>query len=85
VTQTGDPVCQPVAVLLARIRDCEQRLGTAPQFAANMAALPACRAGGRATGQVPGPGAFIRGLSAGCGAVIGGMTPDLYSADSPAQ
>ena len=53
-SQTGDPVCQPVAVLLAKIRDCDQRLGIAPQFAANMAALPACRAGGRATGQVPG-------------------------------
>ena len=33
-SQTGDPVCQPVAVLLAKIRDCDQRLGTAPQSAA---------------------------------------------------
>ena len=53
-SQTGDPVCQPFAVLPARIRDRDQRVGIAPQFAANMAALPACRAGGRATGQVPG-------------------------------
>jgi hypothetical protein len=53
-SQTGDPVCQLVAVLLAKIRDCNQRLGTAPQFAASMAAMPACRAGGRATERVPG-------------------------------
>ncbi len=53
-SQTDNPVCQPVAVLLAKIRDCDQRLGTAPQFAANRAALPACRAGGRVTEQVPG-------------------------------
>jgi hypothetical protein len=53
-SQTGDPVCQLVAVILSKIRDCDHRLGTAPQFAANMAALPACRAGGRATEQAPG-------------------------------
>jgi hypothetical protein len=53
-SQTGDPDCQLVAVLIAKIRDCDQRLGTAPQFAVNMAALPACRASGRATEQVPG-------------------------------
>ena len=53
-SQAGDPVCQPVAVLLAKIRDHDQLLVTAPQFVANLAALPACRAGGRATGQVPG-------------------------------
>ena len=35
-----------------------------------MAALPACRAGGRATGQVPGRAHFIKGLVAGCLAVI---------------
>jgi hypothetical protein len=40
-------------VRLAKIRDCGQRLGTAPQFAANMAALPARRAGRRAAGQIP--------------------------------
>jgi hypothetical protein len=68
-SQTGDPVYQSVAVLLARVRDCDERLVTAPQFAADLAALPACRpvAGHRAGS---GPGAFIKGLSAGCGAVI---------------
>jgi hypothetical protein len=68
-SQTGDPVCQLVAVLLAKVRDCDQRLGTAPQFAANMAARPECRVGGRATELVPGR-SFVKGLSAGCRAVI---------------
>jgi hypothetical protein len=47
-SQTSDPVCQQLAVLLAKIRDCDQRLGTAAQFAADLATLPACRAGGQA-------------------------------------
>jgi HEAT repeat protein len=53
-SQTGDPVCQPVAVLLAKIRGRDQLLGTASQFAADLAALPACRACGRPTEQIPG-------------------------------
>jgi len=38
---TGDSVYQQVAALLIKIRDCHQRLGTAPQFAAYLAALRA--------------------------------------------
>ena len=49
---------------------CDQRLGTAPQFAADLAALPACRAGGRGHRAGSGPGAFIKGLFAGCVEVI---------------
>jgi hypothetical protein len=48
-------------VLLAKIRDCEQRLGTAPEFAANGAALPARKAGRRGRRAGSGPGAFIGG------------------------
>ena len=38
---TGDSVYQQVAALLTKIRGCHQRLGTAPQFAAYLAALRA--------------------------------------------
>jgi uncharacterized Zn finger protein len=38
---TGNSVYQQVAALLTRIRDCHQRLGTATQFAAYLAALRA--------------------------------------------
>jgi hypothetical protein len=50
VVPIGDPVCQQVAVLLAKVRDCHQRLGPAPQFAVNLAALRADS----------GPGVFIK-------------------------
>jgi uncharacterized Zn finger protein len=40
-SQTGDPVYQQVAALLTKIRDCHQRLDTAPQFAVFLAALRA--------------------------------------------
>jgi hypothetical protein len=60
VVPIGDPVCQQVAVLLARVRDSHQRLGPAPQFAVNLAALHADS----------GPGVFINGLPAGCSALI---------------
>jgi len=40
-SQTGGSVYQQVADLLVKIRDCHQRLGTAPQFAAYLAALRA--------------------------------------------
>jgi uncharacterized Zn finger protein len=36
---TGDSVYQQVAALLSKIRDCHERLGTGPQFAAYLAAL----------------------------------------------
>ena len=39
--QTGDPVYQQIAALLAKIRDCHQQLGTSPQFTAYLAALRA--------------------------------------------
>ena len=56
-SQTGDPVCQQVAVLLAKIRDCDQRPVTAPRFAADVQG----RWAGHRAGS--GPGAFIRGCS----------------------
>lgn len=40
-SQTGDPVYQQVAALLSRIQYCHQQLGTAPEFAAYLAALRA--------------------------------------------
>jgi uncharacterized Zn finger protein len=40
-SQTGDPVNQQVAGLLRKIQDCHQQLGTAPEFAAYLAALRA--------------------------------------------
>lgn len=40
-SQTGDPVYQQVAVLLSKIQYCHQQLGTAPEFAAYLAALRA--------------------------------------------
>jgi uncharacterized Zn finger protein len=40
-SQTGDPVYQQFAALLVKIRDCHERLGTGPQFAAYLAALRA--------------------------------------------
>jgi tetratricopeptide (TPR) repeat protein len=39
--QTGDPVYQQVAALLSKIQYCHQQLGTAPGFAAYLAALRA--------------------------------------------
>jgi hypothetical protein len=67
-SQTGDPVCQLLAVLLAKIRDCGQRLGTAPQFGAGGAADVRGQWARHRAGS--GPGAFIKGLSAGCRTVI---------------
>jgi uncharacterized Zn finger protein len=40
-SQTGDPVYQQVAALLSKIQYCHQQLGTAPEFAAYLAALRA--------------------------------------------
>jgi hypothetical protein len=40
-SQSGDPVYQQVATLLSKIRYCHQPLGTAPEFAAYLAALRA--------------------------------------------
>jgi hypothetical protein len=68
-SQTGDPVCQQLAVLLAKIRDATSgwsRLRSLPP------AWRRCRRAGPGAGHWAGsgPGAFIKGLSAGCGAVI---------------
>jgi uncharacterized Zn finger protein len=40
-SQTGDPVYQQAAALLGKIQYCHQQLGTAPEFAAYLAALRA--------------------------------------------
>jgi len=40
-SQTGDPIYQQAAALLGKIQYCHQQLGTAPEFAAYLAALRA--------------------------------------------
>jgi hypothetical protein len=57
-------------VFLANIGDGDQRLGTAAQFAAGMAALPAQGASGAPPGTFRAGCIHKKGLSAGCRAVI---------------
>jgi hypothetical protein len=49
-SQAAGPVCRQVAALLAKIRDCHQRLDIVPQFAANLAAPRADQKGSGAGG-----------------------------------